>query len=337
MTELQDGPRVDVVTGAFGYTGRFIAERLLAAGHMVRTLTGHPERPNPFGRRLDVRPYRFDDRAALAASLEGATTLFNTYWVRFPWGAASFEAAVANSRALFAAARAAGVARIVHVSITNPSVDSPFPYFRAKALTERALAESGVPHAVVRPTVVFGRGDVMINNIAWLLRHLPAFAIAGDGGYPVRPVHVADVARLCLTTAAARDDVVVNAVGPETFTFTELVRAVAIAVGSRARLVHVPATLVPAVARALGLVLRDVLLTPQELGALMAGLAATDGPPTGHVALTEWLAAYGSTLGARYASELRRHYQPPGGRAHRPAGDEAVGSLRQERPERAAV
>jgi uncharacterized protein YbjT (DUF2867 family) len=307
---------ISIVTGAFGYTGRFITERLLAAGHGVRTLTGHPDRPNPFGDGLEVRAYRFDDVGAMAASMEGASTLFNTYWVRFPRNGVGFEEAVANSAALFEAARKAGVDRIVHVSITNPSVDSPFGYFRGKALVEEALADTGVPHAVVRPTVIFGRGDVLVNNIAWLLRRFPVFPIAGDGAYQVRPVHVADVARLCVDAATtsfghaagAPEDVVVDAVGPETFTFAELVRAIAAAVGAGARLVNVPTAAVPPLARVLGLALRDVLLTPEELGGLMAGLVTTDGPATGHVALTEWLAAYGSTLGTRYASELQRHY-----------------------------
>ena len=299
---------VDVVTGAFGYTGRFIAERLLAAGHQVRTLTGHPDRPNPFGNGIEIRPYRFDDPAAMAQTMEGASTLFNTYWVRFPRGGQGFEQAVANSETLFDAARKAGVERIVHVSITQPSVDSPFGYFRGKALVEEALVDTAVPHAIVRPTVIFGRGDVLVNNMAWLLRRFPVFPIAGDGRYRVRPVHVADVARLCVDAAAATENVVVDAVGPETFTFAELVRAIAGAVGACARLVNVPAAAIPPLAKALGVVVRDVLLTPEELGGLMAGLVTTDGPATGHVALTEWLAAYGSTLGTRYASELQRHF-----------------------------
>ena len=299
---------VDVVTGAFGYTGRFITERLLAAGHRVRTLTGHPDRPNPFGAGLEVWPYRFDDVGAMAAAMEGATTFFNTYWVRFSRGSVGFEEAVDHTRALFEAAAKAGVERIVHVSITNPSVDSPFGYFRGKALVEEALADTGVPHAVVRPTVIFGRGDVLVNNIAWLLRRFPVFPIAGDGAYQVRPVHVADVARLCIDAGGTSDDLVVDAVGPETFTFAEMVRAIAGAVGAHPRYLHVPPPAIPPLARLLGVAVRDVLLTSEELGGLMAGLVTTEGPATGHVSLTEWLAAYGSTLGTRYASELQRHF-----------------------------
>ena len=305
---------LDVVTGALGYTGRFIAERLVASGRRVRTLTRHTARPHPFGDALQVQPFRFDDPTALAASLDGTTTLYNTYWVRFPHGPVGFDDAVANSRALFAAARAAGVSRIVHVSITNPSLDSPLGYFRGKAQVETALAESGVSFAVVRPTVVFGRGDVLINNIAWFLRHLPVFAVPGDGDYRLRPVHVADVARLCVAAASSDDGAVVDAVGPETFTFLELVTAIGEAVGSCARLVHVPPAVIPVLAWLVGVVVRDVALTDEELRGMMAGLVTTDGPTTGRVALTEWLAAYGPQLGTHYANELERHYSLPAGR-----------------------
>ena len=305
---------LDAVTGALGYTGRFITERLVASGRRVRTLTRHTDRAHPFGDALELRPFRFDDLGALAASLEGTSTLYNTYWVRFPHGSVGFDEAVANSRALFEAARRAGVGRIVHVSITHPSLDSPFGYFRGKAQVEAALAECGVSHAVVRPTVVFGRGDVLLNNIAWMLRHLPVFAVAGAGDYRVRPVHVGDVARLCVAAGSSGDDGVVDAVGPETFTFLELVTAIREAVGSGARLVHLPPAVVPVLARLVGILVRDVALTTDELRGMMAGLVTTEGPATGRVALTEWLAAFGPKLGIRYANELGRHYSVPAGR-----------------------
>ncbi|MGI9032893.1 MAG: SDR family oxidoreductase [Acidimicrobiales bacterium] len=298
----------DAVTGAFGYTGRFIAERLLAGGRQVRTLTGHPGRPNPFRAHVEVCPFRFDDPSAMAASLEGVTTLYNTYWIRFPRAGVDFNTAIEHSGALFTAARRAGVSRIVHVSITNPSADSPFGYFRGKARVEEALAASGVRWAVVRPTVVFGRGDVMMNNIAWLLRRFPVFALPGDGRYEVRPVHVGDVARLCVEAATAPGGGVVDAVGPDTFTFAGLVSAIRGAVGSRSLLVPAPTVLVSGLTRLIGLVVGDVVLTPEEQAALAAGLVTTSGPTTGHVSLTEWLAAYGPEIGTRYASELGRHF-----------------------------
>jgi NADH dehydrogenase len=303
---------VDVVTGALSYTGRHIATRLLAQGRRVRTLTGHPGRDLELAQRLDVHPFHFDDPLALARSLEGATTLYNTYWVRFAHDGTRFDDAVAHSRALFTAARRAGVQRIVHISITNPSLSSDLPYFRGKAVVEDALADTGVPFGIVRPTVVFGGGDVLVNNIAWLLRHLPVFAVAGDGRYEVRPVHVDDVARLCVEAAVATSDVIVDAVGPEVFTFDELVAAIGDAVGHPARMVHLPVTAVAGLARALGLGLRDEVLTRDELAGLMRGLVTTDGPATGVIDLRDWLREHGDELGRTYASEIARHFDPPG-------------------------
>jgi uncharacterized protein YbjT (DUF2867 family) len=303
---------LDLVTGALSYTGRHIATRLLEGGNAVRTLTAHPRRDPALALRVHVQPYRFDDPVGLARSLEGVTTLYNTYWVRFVHGETRFEHAVAQSRALFTAARRAGVAKVVHVSITNPSLTSDLGYFRGKALVEEALAESGIPYGIVRPTVVFGDGDVLINNIAWLLRHLPLFAIAGDGCYRVRPVHVDDVARVCIEVAGRAADVVVDAVGPESFTFNGLVEAVGTAIGHSRPVVHLPVTAVTTLARALGVGLRDALLTRDELAGLMRGLVDSDGPATGSIDLRTWLQENGDTLGRTYASELARHFDDAG-------------------------
>jgi len=298
---------LDVVTGAFSYSGSSLARALLQTGRRVRTVIGHPQRA-PATTEIDVRPLDFDDHLGLVASLSGATTLYNTYWIRFARGTVDHEQAVANSRSLFHAAKRAGVQRIVHVSITHPSSTSPLPYFRGKALVERALAECDVSYAVVRPAILFGGDGVLLNNIAWLLRRLPVFAIGGRGDYRIRGIHVDDLARLCLAKAAERHDSVTDAVGPERPTFTELVGALKDAVGSHARLIHVPGATVPVFARVLGLALHDVLLTPDEYRGMAAGLADTDGPATGPTALSDWLVEHGEGLGLRYANELARHF-----------------------------
>jgi uncharacterized protein YbjT (DUF2867 family) len=298
---------LDVVTGAFSYSGRAIASALTEAGRSVRTLTGHPDRA-PQGSPVEARPLDFDDQLGLVASLKGATTLYNTYWVRFAHGRIDHELAVANSRTLFLAAKRAGVQRIVHVSITHPSVDSPWPYFRGKALVERALAESEVPYAVLRPAILFGGDGVLLNNIAWLLRHLPVFAVGGRGDYRIRGIHIDDLAQLCVQKGTERHDSVVDAVGPERPTFDELVTSIRDVVGSHARIVHVPGAVVPVLSRVVGLALRDVLLTRDEYGAMSAGLADTEGPATGTTALSEWLVAHRDDLGRRYANELERHF-----------------------------
>lgn len=304
-----DNRGMDAVTGAFSYTGRFITRRLLETGRDVRTLTGHPNRPDPFGGRVSVVPYDFDDPAALAAGLRGAEVLYNTYWVRFPYKGAAFNQALRNTEALLRAAREAGVRRVVHISITNPSPHSSLGYFRGKALAEEAVVGSGLSHAIIRPTVIFGEGDVLINNIAWLARRLPFFGIPGTGTYCVRPVFVGDVADLAVDAGGREDNSVTDAVGPEIYTFEDMVQLVARAVGRRPRLVHLSPTVVTGLVKILGLALRDVLLTADELEGLMAGLVSTDGPATGTTKLSQWLDEHAGEIGRVYASELARHYR----------------------------
>ncbi len=300
---------VHMVTGAFGYSGRHITTRLLEAGEEVRTITGHVHRDDPFDGRVRVARLAFDDPAELRHALEGVTVLYNTYWVRFDHGRNTHRSAVRNTRSLIEAAVDAGVERFVHVSITNPTLDSPLPYFRGKAELEAVLASSGLSHAILRPAVLFGGRDVLINNIAWMLRRLPLFGVAGDGSYGIQPIHVDDQAALAVTLGAHRDDVVVDAVGPETFTYEELVRLVATAVGSRAWIIHVPPSVLLMAAWVAGLVVRDVVLTRDEIDGLMTNLLVSEDEPTGTTRFTEWLGDHAAELGRGYANELNRHYR----------------------------
>jgi NADH dehydrogenase len=300
---------LDVDTGAYGYTGRYLTQRLHETGRAVRTLTASPFRPDLFGARVDVHPFSFDEPGRLVESLRGAETLYNTYWVRFPYRDVGYERAVENTRILFAAAREAGVRRIVHISVTNANEHSPLPYFRGKGVLERELHESGTSFAIVRPTLVFGREDILVNNIAWILRRLPVFVVPGDGRYVLTPVSVDDVAHLSVDAGSREEDVVLDAVGPETYTFDELVRASRDAVGSRARIAHAPPGVAFALGSVIGRVVRDVLVTREELQGLMANLLVSEGPPTGETSFRTWLDAHGDELGRTYASELARHYR----------------------------
>ena len=179
------------VTGAFSYSGKYITERLLARGEEVITLTGHPDRPDPFNGKVKAFPLDFNAEQTLAASLDGVDVLVNTYWVRFDRAGNTQPQAVDNTSKLIGAARAAGVKRIIHISITNPSASSPLPYFWGKAANEKTVIESGMSYAILRPTVLFGKEDILINNIAYLLRRFPVFLIPGDGDYRMQPVNVA--------------------------------------------------------------------------------------------------------------------------------------------------
>jgi NADH dehydrogenase len=301
--------RTALITGAFSFSGRAIAQRLLERGVVVRTLTAHPERAGPLAQRIEAFPLRFDDPDELAKRFDGVDAFYNTYWVRFDSGDVTFEAAVRNSRRLFEAARRAGVRRVVHVSIANPSLDSPLPYYRGKARVESDLVACGLSHAILRPTVLFGEGGVLLNNIAWLLRRLPVFAIPGDGGYRLQPVHVDDLARLAVAQAERDDDVILDATGPETYRYVDLVRSLRAAVSSRALLVRVPPGVALLLGRVLGVLLRDVLITRDEISGLRDGLLVSHQPATGETRLSEWLRAHADTFGHEYLSELALHYR----------------------------
>jgi uncharacterized protein YbjT (DUF2867 family) len=298
---------VDAVTGAFSYTGSAIARELLARDRRVRTLVrSPPPAGHPLEGRVEVAPLALDDEAALVSALAGIDVLYNTFWIRFPRGPSTFEWAIAASARLFRAAAAAGVERIVHISVTRPSVSSPYAYFRAKAAVDELALGGPVPAASVRPSLVFGgRQEILINNIAWFLRRAPVFSIPRRA-CRVQPVHVDDVARIA---ADAHEPGVIDAVGPETFTYRELVADVAAAVGSRVRIVALPERAVAALGRAAGVALRDTVVTAEELGALTSSLLISDEPPRGHVRFSDWLPGQADWLGREYHSELDRHWR----------------------------
>lgn len=297
------------ITGAFSYTGKYATRLLLDRGYRVRTLTNHPNRPNPFGDAVEVHPYNFDHPSQLQKSLEGTSTLINTYWVRFQHRGLTYDSAVANTRTLISAAKNAGVQRIVHVSIANPSLDSPLGYYRGKALLEQAVAASGLSYAILRPTVIYGTEDILINNIAWFVRRFPIFGIPGDGCYAIRPIYVEDMARAIVNSVEQSDNITFNAVGPETFTFKQLVGLIAEKIGRRIRLLHTPTTLAYIATRITGLFVGDTILTWQEYQGLMTNLLAPQGPSAGQTRLTQWLDDNRQQVGTRYASELARHFR----------------------------
>jgi uncharacterized protein YbjT (DUF2867 family) len=308
MTTYAASPTADlhVVTGAFGYSGKYIASRLLAAGKRVRTLTNSVGRDHPFGAAVEAHPYNFDKPDELARSLQGARVLINTYWVRFDHDDFTHSGAVHNTLRLFDAAKRARVPRIVHVSITNPSAESSLPYFRGKAELEAALRGSGLSYAILRPAVLFGREDILINNIAWMLRRFPLFGVFGDGRYRLQPIFVDDLARLAVELASSSENVVVDAIGPETFTYRELVTVIGRAIGRQRPTIGIPPRLGVAFGRLIGTIVGDVVITPEEVAGLMQNLLVTASSPTGQTALTEWVLQHRDSLGRRYSSELAR-------------------------------
>jgi len=300
---------VNAITGAFGYTGKYITRRLLAMGKEVRTLTGHPNNFNPFGGRVQVYPFNFDNFAELVRSLQGAATFYNTYWIRFSHGINTFEGAVRNTQTLIRAAVEAGVQRIVHVSITNPAETSRFPYFCGKAILEQDIINSGLSYTIVRPTVIFGDEDILINNIAWCLRHFPVFPIFGSGEYSLQPIYVEDMADLVVEADQGQGNSIVDAVGPEIFTVEQLVRLIMEKLRKRVILTHVNPHVALFLTKMIEPFLGDVLITREEVFGLMADLLISQQPPTGRTRLSDWLEEHSANVGKNYASELARHYR----------------------------
>lgn len=290
------------ITGAFGYTGQYVARGLLAAGEQVIALTNSARRPD--SPDIPAYPLKFD--GSLRRILQGVDVVHNTYWVRFNHRKFSQEQAVANTLHLFDAARQAGVHRMVHVSITNPDEHSPLEYFRGKARLERALQETGLSYAILRPAVLFGGHDILINNIAWALRHLPVFGVFGDGAYRLQPIHVEDFAELMIEQATAGTDTIVNGIGPETFTYRELVERLRDILETKCLVVSVSPQIGYWAGRLIGQLKGDITITKQEIAGLMSDLLYVDAPAAGKTKLTDWARLHVETLGRCYASELAR-------------------------------
>jgi len=297
---------LQAVTGAFGYSGKYIAQRLLDVDQEVMTLTNSPDRVDPFDGRVRVCRFNFDQPEELARSLRGVSVLYNTYWVRFNHPLFKHADAVANTLKLFEAACEAGVERIVHVSITNPSEDSPLEYFSGKARLERALIESGLSYAILRPTVVFGREDILINNIAWALRRFPVFGVFGKGEYRLQPIYVDDLAALAVEQGAGRENVIIDAIGPETFTYRELVSVIGELIDENRPIWSLPPEIGYYIGWIVGKCVGDVMITREEIRGLMADLLYVDSPPAGETRLTDWVREHADSLGRKYTSELAR-------------------------------
>ena len=301
---------MDVVTGGLSYIGKYIMKRLVSDGKQVRILTGHLSRPNPFGDQVTVLPFNFDNEPELIKNLHGAETLYNTYWVRFDHGSVSFDKAVENTKRLIRAAEAAGVRKLVHLSVSNPSEDSPYPYFRGKAVLEKFIGQSKLPYAIIRPTLVYGgEEEILVSNITWLLRRFPIFAVPSPGRYRVQPIFVDDLAEMAVDAARNVNNKIIDAAGPEIMTFEEMIRLIKAKIKNGSILFHASPDLSLFLLKIVGLMVNDIVLTPDELGALMDHLLISKNAPAGKTRLSDWLDRNGDKLGRRYANEMNRHFR----------------------------
>jgi len=299
---------IHAVTGAFGYSGKYIATRLIDQGYQLRTLTNSIHRFNPFGSKIEVHPFHFDQPDRLVDSLRGVSALYNTYWVRFNHTDFQHATAVENTLKLFDAAKSAGVKRIVHVSITNPAEDSYLEYFSGKAKLERALQESDLSYAILRPTVLFGKEDILVNNIAWTLRRFPVFGVFGDGQYRIQPIYVDDLAKLAVEQGRQSNNTIIDAIGPETFTYRELAQEIGEIIGKQRPIISVSPEMGYWAGWIIGKMVGDMMITREEIEGLMEDLLYTSSPPAGETKLTDWAKAHANNLGRHYASELARRH-----------------------------
>jgi NADH dehydrogenase len=299
---------MEVVTGSFGYIGKYITHKLLERGFEVKTITTHPDKPNPFGEKVKASSYNFENPDKLTQYLVGCETLFNTYWVRFNYRQWSFDQALENTKILFNCAKRAGVRKIVQISVTNPSEKDNLPYYRGKALQEKALRELGIDYAIVRPTLVFGKEDILVNNIAWTIRKFPIVPIFGSGKYRVQPVFVEDLATIAIGASRVEGSLTMDAIGPETFTYDEFLQLIAGELNRNVYFIHTSPSVGIALGKMIGLFVKDVVLTKDELRGLMDNKLTSNQAPNGKTVFTEWLRNNQHSIGTEYTSELNRHF-----------------------------
>ena len=303
---MENKNRLHAVTGAFGYSGKYITHRLLEAGKRVITLTNSLHRPNPFGKRVQAFPFNFSEPEKMRNTLSDVGVLYNTYWIRFNYKSFGHSLAVENTRKLISAAKDAGVQRIIHISITNPSIDSHLEYFSGKAILEQEIIQSGISYAILRPAVLFGKEDILINNIAWTLRHLPIFGLFGDGNYRLQPIYVDDLGKLAVKYGQNNENIILDAIGPESYTYREWVEKIGRIIGKSRPVLPMRPRLAFLVGWIIGKFKKDVMITWPEVQGLMDGLLYVDSPPTGQTKLTTWAEEHAESLGRHYASELNR-------------------------------
>jgi NADH dehydrogenase len=301
-----NGQEIHAVTGAFGYSGKYIAQRLLNEGHRVITLTNSLHRQNPFREKIKAFPFNFDNPEELTESLRGVSVLYNTYWVRFNCKQFSLAEALKNTQTMFRCAKEAGVERIVHISILNPEAKPELEYFRCKAELEKRLKSSGISYAILRPAVLFGKEDILINNIAWFLRRFPFFMLFGKGDYGIQPIYVDDLAEIAVVQGALRGNSIINVIGPESFSYLELVEKIGEIIGKKKRIIQISPEVGYFASYIIGQLVDDIIVTRGEIAGLMAGTLAVNDSPAGHTRLTDWLRQHAETIGKRYTSEMAR-------------------------------
>ena len=257
-----------LVTGATGFLGRRVVPELLARHHEVRCLVHTPgsERLLDQG-GIDIHYGSITDRESLNHAMHGVQSVVNLVGIIRPRRGVSFDQMHRSGTAnVVEAAKEAGAREIVQVSAMGATTDPKYPYLSTKRLGELAVAGSGLEYVILRPSVIFGRGDEFLTPLAGLVRLGPVVPVIGDGRNRMQPVAVEDVAA-CVASSVGNSLIrskTINVGGPQRLSYDDLLEEVALAMGKRIRRVHVPALFaLPVVAMMQSLLPRPPITTGQ--------------------------------------------------------------------------
>ena len=265
------------VTGANGFVGRHLLARL-AGRHQVRAIVSERrgaerELPNG-GAGVEVR--RSDVRRAetLRGAFDDVDAVVHTVAVPTERAQRFAEVNVAGVAHVVAEARRAGVRRLVHMSALGADPASPYPYLRSKGEGQSLVTGSGIPHVVLRSSLLFGEGDDFFPRLRISLL-FPIVPVPGDGKARFQPVHVDDIAQ-ALVAALERAEISGphEVGGPDPVSYDEMLEEAMRGLHKRRMTVHVPVPLMKAPAFLMGLVMPDPPVTVQQLD-----LLAVDNTP----------------------------------------------------------
>ena len=298
---------LNLVTGAFGFTGKYISDLLIKKGEKVRTLTSKTD-INLYNENIEVFQYNFEDKEYLIKAMSGAEKLFNTYWIRFPYKSHTFEKVVFRTKILIDCAKEADIKKIIHISVSNANSKSKLNYFKYKGIVEEMIKDSKIDYFILRPTIIFGKESILINNIAWFLRKFPIFIVFGKGKYLVQPIFIEDIAKIAVLESDNSANKIIDIVGPEVFEFKEMVNFIKTKISSKCKILYLPTFLFQIFIPILNFLTKDVVLTKEELKALKENLLYSKEEPIGQKKFTDWIEENKFDVGKEYFSELLRHY-----------------------------
>jgi uncharacterized protein YbjT (DUF2867 family) len=281
---MEAGAKVVAVAGGTGFVGGAIARELAARGHRVVVLS-HRNRTGDADSAFEYRRADIGRPEGLATALAGVDALvislaFRNSPIEAPRRGQTFELVdAAGTEALVAAARTAGVSRVVYISGAGAAPDAARHWFRAKWRAEEAVRGSGIVYTIFRPSWIYGPGDHSLNRFVGFSRWLPFIPQIGNGRQRLAPVFVADVGSLvadALVTPAA-ENATLEVGGPETLTMDELIRVALRVLRRRRPILHAPVVLMKALTAPLTL-LPSPPMTPAAIDFIVQSAPVDTGP-----------------------------------------------------------